>query len=429
LLFCPLLLSAQAPADLSRILERLDRLEKENRELSDQVRKLTDQINGTTSTSETAPKLTPEQRLEIVENRVEEQAQTKVEASQKGSIRLTGMALFNAFINSKQSGGLDEPVVAAPTGPGHSGATVRQSIIGLEFNDPTAIWGGKAHGSVYLDFLAGANNSAVRMRTASVQIDWKTRSIAAGVEKPIFNPREPSSLALVGISPLTGAGNLWLWIPQVRFEQELNFTRATGVRAQVGAVQTRELGDYTGAIAAESARPGLEGRFNFFHRLDDERRIEFAAGFHTSTTHSRGAAIPSNVFALDWLVKPWKQLEFNGAFYTGSNVAHLGSGTRQGFGFYGRVPFAIESTGGWGQVTVHARPRWDLHFFTGQVDDANRHLISGAIGKNVLYGGNVYFRIAQNVLTGLEFTQLRTTYIGQGLRINNHYDLALAYLF
>src|SRR5215831_10819750 len=251
-LLCPLLLGAQTPTDLSRILERLDRLEKENRELSEQVRKLTDQINGTTSstappTAETPPKLTPEQRLEIVVNRVEEQAQTKVEASQKGAIRLSGMALFNAFMNSKQNGGSDYPVVAGPTGAGHSGATVRQSIIGLEFQDPTAIWGGKAHGSIYMDFFGGANNSAVRVRTATVQIDWKTRSIAAGLEKPIFNPREPSSLAQVGVSPLTGAGNLWLWIPQVRVEQDLRFTSATSVRAQLGVVQTREIGDYTSA--------------------------------------------------------------------------------------------------------------------------------------------------------------------------------------
>jgi hypothetical protein len=30
---------------------------------------------------------------------------------------------------------------------------------------------------------------------------------------------------------------------------------------------------------------------------------------------------------------------------------------------------------------------------------------------------------------GLEASQLRTTYLGLGVRINNHYDLALAYLF
>ncbi len=54
-----------------------------------------------------------DERIEIQQQRIEEQAQTKVEASQKFPIRLAGMALFNAFVNSKQSGGADYPVVAA----------------------------------------------------------------------------------------------------------------------------------------------------------------------------------------------------------------------------------------------------------------------------------------------------------------------------
>jgi hypothetical protein len=30
---------------------------------------------------------------------------------------------------------------------------------------------------------------------------------------------------------------------------------------------------------------------------------------------------------------------------------------------------------------------------------------------------------------GIEASQVRTMYVGQRVRINNHYDLALAYLF
>ena len=63
------------------------------------------------------------------------------------------------------------------------------------------------------------------------------------------------------------------------------------------------------------------------------------------------------------------------------------------------------------------------------MDDANPDLGTGAIGKNLLFGGNAYFHLAPNVLVGVEASQVRTMYIGQGVRINNHYDLALAYLF
>jgi hypothetical protein len=428
LCLAPVTLPAQTAPDLAKIMERLDRLEQENRALSEQVRALQAQL-GTPA----PPLATVEERLDIQQQRIEEHAQTKVEASQKFPIRLAGMALFNAFTNSKQSGGSDYPVVAAPTGPGHSGATVRQTIVGLEFGGPRAIWGGKVNGSVYMDFFAGATNSAMRIRTASLEIAWKDRSVTAGLEKPIFNPREPSSLAQVGISPLTGAGNLWLWLPQVRFEQDVRLGASSGFRAQVGAVQTREIGPYVGTVVPEAARPAAEGRFNFYHKLDEERRMEIAGGFHASTTHAGGKSIPSNLFAMDWFFNPWKAVEFTGVFYSGQNVAHLGSGTRQGFAIYSAYGktygYAVESRGGWGQLTLHTLPRLDFHLFTGQVDDANYDLGTGSIGKNLLFGGNAYFRVAPNVLVGLEASQVRTFYLGQGVRINNHYDLALAYLF
>ena len=49
------------------------------------------------------------------------------------------VALFNAFMNSKQNGGSDYPIVASATGPGRAGATVRQSIIGLDFRGPETV--------------------------------------------------------------------------------------------------------------------------------------------------------------------------------------------------------------------------------------------------------------------------------------------------
>ena len=179
----------------------------------------------------------------------------------------------------------------------------------------------------------------------------------------------------------------------------------------------------------EASRPGIEGRFEFFHNLDDERRIEIAPGFHTSTTHAAGRSIPSSLVSLDWFFNPWRRIEFTGAFYTGQNVAHLGSGTRQGYEIAGDDLDIVKTMGGWGQITLHAVKRLDFHLFTGQTDDRNAGLTAGAIGKNLVYGINAYYHLAPNVLLGLETSQVRTLYIEQGKRINNHYDLSLAYLF
>ncbi len=434
----PWLCAAQT-ADVRSILERLDRLERENRELQQQVKELRARLDGTAAQSAgngepakgvTAPPVPLDQQVAVQQSRIDEMAQTKVESSQKLPIRLAGMALFNSFLDSHQSGGVDYPVVAAAPGAGLAGATLRQTILGLEFRDPSALWGGSVHGDVYMDFFA--TGQVARLRTGEIEIDWGSRSLMAGLEKPIFNPREPSSLAQVGVSPLTGAGNLWLWLPQVRFEQDFSFAESSGLRAQMGVIQTHEVAPYAGSPFSgplEPTRPGLEGRFEFYHKLDADRRIEFAPGFHISTTHAGGASIPSQIFSLDWFANPFKRMEFTGAFFDGQNVAPLGSGFAEGFYAYGGSLGAVPSIGGWGQVTVHTFPRLDFHFFAGQQQNRAADLAAGLITHNLLFGGNLFYRLAPNVLMGIETTQLRTLYIGQGVRLNNHYDLALAYLF
>src|SRR5258708_18760156 len=107
----PLLLTAQTNPDLARILERLDRLEQENRALSGEVKALRAELSASREGQPAAegPKATVEERLDIQQARIDELAQTKVEASQKFPVRVTGMALFNAFMNSRQSGGFDYP--------------------------------------------------------------------------------------------------------------------------------------------------------------------------------------------------------------------------------------------------------------------------------------------------------------------------------
>lgn len=443
----PVMLSAQTSPEMVRIVERLDRLERENRTLSDELRALRAELNASkgdavaipaaagqpvAAAAQTTP--TVEERLDVQGQRIEEQAQTKVEAAERFPIRLSGTMLLNTFLNSKQNGGSDYPTVAS-AGTNRGGATMRQTLLGLQYFGPQTFWGGSVHGALSMDFYQGAAPLLewIRLRTATIEVNWKTRSLKAGVDKPIFNPREPTSLAQVGVSPLTGTGNLWLWIPQIRLQQDFAFTESTGLRAQLGAVATHESNPYgqvPSSSKVEPVRPGLEGRFEFYHKLDEERRLEFAAGFHTSTTHASGYSVPSRLFSLDWGFSPWRRVEFTGAFFTGRNLSSLGTGAvNQGYYIIGRYAEGIHTVGGWGQLAVHVAPRVDIHLFTGQQDYEDGELRPGSVGKNLLYGANVFFRVAPNVLFGPEFTQLRSFYLGQGVRINNHYDLALAYQF
>lgn len=430
------LLAVQAAAwgqtpDLRQIVERLERLEQENRALKEEVQALRQELRSTAP----AP---VEERLEIQERRVEEQAQTKVEASQRFPIRITGMALANAFINSKQNGGGDNPAIASlARGVATGGATWRQTTFGLQYDGPRSFANGHVTGSLMLDFFGGTSaplGSNIRIRTADVSLAWKTRTVSLAQDKPLFAPRDPTSLAQVGLAPLTGAGNLWLWLPQVRFEQRFNFSDRSELRAQLGVMQTSETSANVPAqftATLERYRPGYQGRFQFARSIGSGR-IEIAPGFHTSRTHVAGTSVPSNLFSMDWLVAPVvNRLELTGAFFHGENVAHFGTGgIRQGFTVLGSGNVrAVKSTGGWSQLKIGATDRLSFHLMTGIHDDRNADILNTGIGRNLAAGANFFYRIAPNVIFSFETMQVRTTYLGTGRRLNNHYDLSLAYLW
>ncbi len=287
--------------------------------------------------------------MAIQDSRIEEQAQTKVEASEKFPISLTGMALFNVV--SQLAAGRRRRIShsgSADLRPRDRGrylaadrdwpriTTARRRFSAERFT-ARSIWTSSPAASTSTLPFACAREA--------INLDWKTRSIMVGIDKPIFNPREPSSLAQVGISPLTGAGNLWLWIPQARVEQDFAFNGSTGLRARTGVVETHEASPYNTSatsVTVAAARPGIEGRYEFYHKFDEDRRIEIATGFHASTTHAGGFSIPSRVLSFDWLFKPDKRVELTGVFFTGQNVANLGTGAiNDGYAIYRRDAFAI----------------------------------------------------------------------------------------
>ncbi len=427
--------SAQLAANLQQqILDRLARLEEENRALRRELDEIRQTVAGRPPAAPT--QATATERLDVHERRIDEQAQTKVEASQRFPIRLTGMALANLFHNGPNANGLDVPTQAArANGRSTAGLSFRQSVFGMEYGSTASVWGGQVRGSLFFDFfdgLAEATFGPARLRTATLELDWKSRSVLVGLEKPLFSQRDPMSFSYSGISPLTGSGNLWRWHPQIRFEQRLPVSAATQLRAQIALVQTNEdVGLTTGLPVAqlERRRPGAQGRLEFRHRLDETRRIEIAPAFHTSQTHFNGAGISSSLFAMDWFANPWSRLEFSGMFFAGQNVHHFGA-LRQSFTIRpGAPPLPVHSRGGWSQFTVPVTTKLSFNLFGGIHDDRNRDLPATGIGANRTGAGNVMYRLAPNVILSLEALQLRTSYLGSPTRINNRYDLAVAYLF
>ncbi len=121
---------AQNTPEMREVLSRLERLEKENEALTEELRALrkdlaafhapgtdtpaTDEPSNRTATArERADQPTPDETESINKTRIEELSQTKLESSQKFPIKLTGMALFNAYLNGQNNGGNVNPPAAS----------------------------------------------------------------------------------------------------------------------------------------------------------------------------------------------------------------------------------------------------------------------------------------------------------------------------
>jgi hypothetical protein len=427
LFLAPLQAQIDTPGEpMAQVLKRLDALEGENRRLAEELRALKQELATARPTAAGVPPLA--ERVEVAETRVAEQAQTKVESSQKFPLSLSGMLLFNAF----SSGRASWSAYGLLNGPERAGATVGQSIIGLQFQGPSLAGNGRVNGSLSMDFWGAwsgaANEGWFRIREADLSLDWKNRSVSFGQMKPLIAPLQPTSLAEVGTPPLAGSGNLWFWLPQARYEERWHLNSRNGVTLQGAVMQTNEsaasLSTYY-ASSLQRARPAAEGRAAFWHKFDETRRLEIGSGFHASSTRVAGLAVPSHITSVDWSITPFAKLQLTGTFYRGRNVASLGS-LGNGFVLYrDGSARAVQATAGWAQLAVPVTGRVTFNLFGGIESDNGSY----GVTRNFTYAANTMYHFGPNVVLGVEALQTRFGYFSGGRQLVNHYDLALAYLF
>jgi len=437
LLFPLMLASARAQTSeltdpMAQVLKRLDALESANRQLAEELRSLQQKL------AETPPPASPaqdaaslEERVDVSEKRVAEQAQTKVDSSQKFPLSLNGMLLFNAFSGNNASS-LYSSYLPPLDGSARSGATVGQSLIGLEWQGPSLAGNGHVNGSLTMDFWGGSSGAGnagwFRIREADISLDWESRSITLGQMKPLISPLEPTSLAEVAVSPLAGAGNLWYWLPQLRYEERRRINSQNGVNLQAALLQTNES---AAAIPAEYSaslqlvRPALEGRATFWHQFDETRRLEIGAAFHAGSSHVAGFSVPSHIASFDWSISPLSKLQWTGTFYRGQNVASLGSlGNGFNINEWNAAAQAVKTTAGWNQFAFPLTGKLTFHLFGGIESDSGSY----AITRNLTYATNFMYHLGPNVVFSAEALQSRLSYFNSAHQLVNRFDLALAYL-
>ena len=171
---------------------------------------------------------------------------------------------------------------------------------------------------------------------------------------------------------------------------------STDIRAQVGVFQTAEAVQPSlrrSRLHWRAAGRGSKPGWRFVAHSPTNGTCEIAPVVHVSTTHVAGTSVPSRLYSFDWSIAPLSKVDFSGMFFTGENIANLGT-IRQGFTILGpRNVIPIHSIGGWGQLSYILTPRLTFNVYGGQHDDRNRDLRGRAIGKNFIYAANSFYKL------------------------------------
>jgi len=359
----------------------------------------------------------------------------------KRTVELTGAVLMNAFYNSARTNNSDAPTFADSDAVGVKGssATLRQTRLGVIVTDPDVL-GGSFNGEIDLDFFGGQQPAAgnrtfplVRLRRAIATVQWAHLQLMLGQEAPLVAERNPHSLASIGVPDFTSAGNLWLWIPQLRLTAEYGYTLRLAVQGAVLAPIAGVQGlTTTQADSGErTSRPSLEGRVRLAWGPADDPS-EVALGGHIGWLRgldslSGDSLLTSHALTFDTRLK-FGRAELLGEAFVGQAVAGLGGGAIGQNNGAGGVP--VRTTGGWVQLNLRPRAGWMFGGGCGVDDPKDADVPATGRFRNLVCEGHVEWRPPGGgpLVFGFEFRRLETRYQA-GDFVVNHLNLAAGYRF
>ena len=324
---------------------------------------------------------------------------SKVESESKYPVKLSGLILLNGFVNTSQVDIPADPGVVL-RGPGSTGATMRQTVLGIDARGPH-VWGASSRADLYTDFFGsvaagGSYGTAglLRLRTAHAALDWASTEVYFSLDRPLINPGQPTSLTSVASPALAWSGNLWSWNPQVGVRHDQLLGGDTRFRMQTALI---DAGDppyvattaYPVSTGEQSRWPGAEGRLALV-RGEEDRGFQLGAGGYFAKHRTvYGSHFDSWAATLDYRQPLPGGLELSGNFYRGLALGGLGGGAYKDYGarpdpdmpgtFYIR-PF--DDVGGWAQLKERAGERLEFNEAVG-IDDVPAHEVRrySAIGS------------------------------------------------
>jgi hypothetical protein len=405
-----------------------------------------------------------EEDQQLLSGKIDDQYQTKVESASKYRVRLSGIVLFNLFGNSGTVDNQDVPTWAQPANPGSSsgsvGATMRQTIIGLEAFGPD-LWGARTSASVNFDFGGGfpstnngVDNGLVQLRTAAVRLDWKTTSVIAGQDQLFLSPQNPTSFASVIVPALSYAGNLWAWTPQLRVEHRFALNENSTLSLQGGLLDSLD-GEfpegsnyvwYRSPSAGEQSRqPAYATRLAYSHPFFGQPFTIGAGAYYSRQNWGYGRMVDGWAGTMDLSLPLGRRFALASEFYRGQAIGGLNSALGRSVLFNGMISdpgtqvIPLSVVGGWGQLKFRATPKLefngaygqdspfagDIRYFGGEANSYASPFFTTNRGAF----GNVIYRPRSDLLLSMEYRRLRTFTIYDNSYQASQINMSLGVLF
>ena len=407
--------------------EQLEESQRQLNDLRQQLEELRRQMNGGDADPDPDPAEPAQDLAAQVEALKENQAmmqseiathdQSKVESASKYPVKVSGLILLNGFVNTKGVDVPDSPTAAIP-GAGTTGATMRQTELGIDAWGPR-VFGANSRADVRTDFFGEAGGTGgyataglLRLRTAHADLDWSTTEMFFSLDRPLINPRQPTSLTAVATPPLAWSGNLWTWNPQIGVSHDQALSSGVRFRMQGALIDVADppysivATSYPTSSVQLSRWPGAQARLAIVNG-EEERGFQLGAGgYFAKHRTTYGSQFDSWAGTLDYRQPLPGGLELSGNFYRGLALGGLGGGAYKDYGvrpdldepgrFYVRP---LDDAGGWAQLKERAGERLEFN---------------GAYGFDGVPAGEIrrYTGAASGIYQNLARTQ---TYMGNAI--------------
>ena len=378
------------------------------------------------------------ERQAVAESQIATHDATKIETQSKYPLAVTGLLLFNGFVNTKQVDISASPAYAL-SGSGSTGLSLRQTVLGLDARGPH-LWGATSRADLRVDFFANAAQSnyaasgVLRLRTAHAALNWANTEAFVELDRSILEPNEPTSLVSIAQPELAWAGNLWNWSPQAGVTHQFELSDTSRIKADAALIDTSDpqppgIASNSPLTMSERSRwPGTETRIAFQNGVSGSGSEFGIGGYFSPHRDNNGDTFNAWATTIDLKLPLARRLELTANAYRGQALAGLGAGGYVNYVYQyvdsKELARALDDVGGWSQLKVRASQKVEMNAGVGTDNPFSREIHTAissqnespiaysytGLTRNRSFYSNVIYSPSAYLLFSLEYKRLWTNY-------------------